>query len=125
MGSEMCIRDRFWTGDVGVVDDDGYIFIVDRVKDLIIVSGFNVYPAEVEKILTTHPLVTGAVVVGAPHDFTDETVVAYVTGTIEPDELKAFAQEQLTRYKCPTEAHVVDELPIGPTGKPIRRELRQ
>ena len=63
--------------------------------------------------------------VGAPHEFTDETVVAYVTGTIEPDELKAFAQEQLTRYKCPTEVHVVDELPIGPTGKPIRRELRQ
>ena len=115
----------FWTGDVGVVDDDGYIFIVDRAKDIIIVSGFNVYPAEVEKILTTHPLVTGAVVVGAPHEFTDETVVAYVTGTIEPDELKAFAQEQLTRYKCPTEVHVVDELPIGPTGKPIRRELRQ
>ena len=114
----------FWTGDIGVIDDDGYVFIVDRSKDLVIVSGFNVYPAEVENILTTHPKVTGAIVVGEPHEFTDETVVAYVTGSVDPDELIAFSKEQLTRYKCPTTVRVVAELPIGPTGKPIRRELR-
>ncbi len=114
----------FWTGDVGVVDDDGYLFIVDRSKDIVIVSGFNVYPAEVEKILMTHPEVSGAIVVGEPHEFTDETVVAYVTGTVDPDDLIAFSKVQLTRYKCPTTVHVVSELPIGPTGKPIRRELR-
>ena len=62
--------------------------------------------------------------VGEPHEFTDETVVAYVTGTVDPDDLIAFSKEQLTRYKCPTTVHVVSELPIGPTGKPIRRELR-
>lgn len=115
----------FWTGDIGVVDDDGYLFIVDRVKDIVIVSGFNVYPAEVESILCTHDSVTSAVVVGEPDDLTDETVVAYVMGSVDPDELVTFAQTQLTRYKCPTRVHVVDELPIGPTGKPIRRELRQ
>lgn len=114
----------FWTGDVGVIDDDGYLFIVDRSKDIVIVSGFNVYPAEVEKILMTHPDVSGAIVVGEPHEFTDETVVAYVTGTVDPEELISFSHEQLTRYKCPTTVRVVAELPIGPTGKPIRRELR-
>ncbi len=114
----------FWTGDVGVIDDDGYVFIVDRVKDIIIVSGFNVYPAEVEQILLTHPDVTGAIVVGEPHDLTDETVVAYVTGAVEPEVLITFAHDQLTRYKCPTSIYVVDELPIAATGKLIRRELR-
>lgn len=114
----------FWTGDIGVVDDDGYLFIVDRSKDLIIVSGFNVYPAEVEKILQTHPDVSGVIVVGEPNDVTDETVIAYVTGDVDPEALKAFSREQLTRYKCPTSVRVVDELPISPTGKPVRRELR-
>ena len=125
--TEQCLTESgwFWTGDIGVVDDEGYVYIVDRSKDLIIVSGFNVYPAEVEKILATHPDVSGAIVVGEDDPLTDETVVAYVTGTIDPDDLIAFSKEQLTRYKCPTKVYVVEELPIGPTGKPVRRELRQ
>ena len=125
--TEQCLTESgwFWTGDIGVVDDEGYVYIVDRSKDLIIVSGFNVYPAEVEKILATHPDVSGAIVVGEDDPLTDETVVAYVTGTIDPEDLIAFSKEQLTRYKCPTKVYVVEELPIGPTGKPVRRELRQ
>lgn len=114
----------FWTGDVGVFDDDGYLFIVDRVKDLIIVSGFNVYPAEVENILKEHPAVTGAVVVGGESLETGETVIAHICGDVDTDELDTFAKERLTRYKCPTEYRIVDELPVAPTGKLIRRELR-
>ena len=114
----------FWTGDVGVFDDDGYLFLVDRVKDLIIVSGFNVYPAEVEKILAAHPDVTAAVVVGGENIETGETVIAHICGDPDLDELDAWAKERLTRYKCPTEYRVVDELPIAPTGKLVRRALR-
>ena len=114
----------FWTGDVGVFDEDGYLYLVDRVKDLIIVSGFNVYPSEVENVLMEHPLVRGAVVVGSPHGETGETVVAHVSGEVEPDELDSFVRERLSRYKCPTKIHFVDELPVAPTGKVIRRELR-
>lgn len=114
----------FWTGDVGLIDADGYVYIVDRVKDLIIVSGFNVYPAEVETVLKSHSSVTGAIAIGEPDEQTDETVVAYVTGNVDAEQLMAFSHEQLSRYKCPTRIHVVDELPIAMTGKPIRRELR-
>lgn len=114
----------FWTGDVGVFDDDGYLFLVDRVKDLIIVSGFNVYPAEVENILSEHPDVVGAVVVGGESLETGETVIAHVCGSPDLDELDSFARARLTRYKCPTEYRLVDELPVAPTGKVIRRELR-
>lgn len=114
----------FWTGDVGVFDEDGYLYLVDRVKDLIIVSGFNVYPAEVENILLEHGDVTGAVVVGGESLETGETVIAHICGTASAEDLDAFARERLTRYKCPTEYHFVDEIPVAPTGKLIRRELR-
>ena len=127
----MCIRDSLtedgwlWTGDIGVIDDDGYLFLIDRSKDIIIVSGFNVYPAEVESVLAQHPDVHGAVVVGADDEMTGETVVAHVTGTPDVDDLDAFVRERLISYKCPTAFHLVDELPIAPTGKLIRRELRR
>ena len=114
----------FWTGDVGVFDDEGHLYLVDRVKDLIIVSGFNVYPAEVENILMEHPGVQGAVVVGGESLETGETVIAHICGSVDADELDVFAKERLTRYKCPTEYRFVDELPVAPTGKLIRRELR-
>ncbi|MFT7474728.1 MAG: long-chain acyl-CoA synthetase [Verrucomicrobiales bacterium] len=114
----------FWTGDVGVFDDDGYLFLVDRVKDIIIVSGFNVYPAEVENVLIEHANVRGAVVVGGANLETGETVIAHVIADVDAAELDAFARARLSRYKCPTEFHLVDELPVAPTGKLIRRELR-
>lgn len=113
-----------WTGDVGIFDDEGYLYLVDRIKDLIIVSGFNVYPAEVENALMRYPEVTGAIVTGSPDELTGERVVAHVTGAVTVEELKEFMATQLSKYKLPVEYHVLDDLPIAPTGKVIRRALR-
>lgn len=116
------------TGDVAVVDDDGHLFLVDRVKDLIIVSGFNVYPAEVEDVLIEHPAVDAVAVVGVAHPHTGEAVRAYVVASpdvsVEEDELISWCAENLARYKCPTKITFVDELPRGLTGKVLRRALR-
>lgn len=114
----------FWTGDVGVFDDEGYLYLVDRIKDVVIVSGFNVYPSEVEGVLMEHPDVRGAVVVGEEDLDTGEAVVAHVLGAVDASELDTFARANLSRYKCPVDYRFVDELPVAPTGKLIRRELR-
>ncbi len=116
------------TGDIAVMDDDGYVFLVDRAKDLIIVSGFNVYPAEVEQVLVDHPRVAAAAVVGVPHPHTGEAVKAFVVvepgGAIEEDDVIAFCADHLARYKLPTKVMFVDELPQNPAGKLLRRALR-
>jgi long-chain acyl-CoA synthetase len=116
------------TGDVAIVDDDGQVFIVDRVKDLIIVSGFNVYPAEVEDVLLLHPDVEAVAVVGVPHPHTGEAVKAFVVPVegrgVEEDELIEFAGQYLARYKCPSKVMFVDEIPVGIGGKVLRRTLR-
>jgi long-chain acyl-CoA synthetase len=114
----------FWTGDVGIFDDEGYLYLVDRIKDVVIVSGFNVYPAEVETALIKHPNVRGAIVTGQANEATGEMVVAHISGDVTEAELRAHVSEQLTRYKWPAEYHFLDELPIAPNGKPIRRALR-
>ena len=115
------------TGDLGVRDDDGYLYIVDRLKDLIIVSGFNVYPAEVEQVLLSHPNVEEAAVVGVPHPHTGEAVRAYVVSngslTVDEDAIILFCQQHLARYKCPSKVLFVNELPTGGTGKVLRRAL--
>ena len=116
------------TGDVALEDDDGYLYLVDRIKDLIIVSGFNVYPAEVEAVLLEHPGVAAAAVIGVANPHTGEAVKAYVVTkpgrTIDEDDVIAFAQDRLARYKCPTKVEFVDHLPEGLSGKVVRRELR-
>jgi long-chain acyl-CoA synthetase len=123
------LTDDGWlrTGDVAVVDDDGQLSIVDRVKDLIIVSGFNVYPAEVEEALAEHPSVAAVAVVGVPHPHTGEAVRAYVVTAegrdVEEDDLVAFAADRLPRYKCPSKITFVDELPTGLGGKVLKRSL--
>ena len=116
------------TRDIGVFSEDGYLALVDRAKDLIIVSGFNVYPFEVETVLVHHPKVDQTVVIGRDDDRRGERVVAFVTvpdGSPPPelDELVAFCRERLARYKCPTELEIVTELPIGANGKAQRRKL--
>jgi long-chain acyl-CoA synthetase len=115
------------TGDVGVVDDDGYLYLVDRVKDLIIVSGFNVYPAEVEEALLDHPGIAAVAVVGVPHPHSGETVKAFVVQEdghhLEEDQVIEFCAGRLARYKCPTKVTFVAELPTGLGGKLLRREL--
>lgn len=116
------------TGDIAVVNDDGYLFLVDRAKDLIIVSGFNVYPAEVEDVLIEHPAIEGVAVVGVPHPYTGEAVKAYVVlrdgVSAEEDDIIAWCGERLARYKCPDKVMFVDELPQGAGGKIVRRALK-
>ena len=115
------------TGDVGVADDDGWLALVERVKDVVIVSGFNVYPGEVENVLAQHADVADVAVVGEPHPRTGETVVAYVVPKPgrhpDPVELLRHAGRRLARYKLPTRVELVDELPRSFAGKLLRREL--
>lgn len=116
------------TGDVAVVDDDGFVSIVDRAKDLIIVSGFNVFPAEVEEVVGEHPAVEACAVVGVAHPHTGEAVKAYVKVrdgiSVEEDDIVTFCAERLARYKCPNKVLFVDEIPRGLGGKVLRRVLR-
>jgi len=116
------------TGDVAVVDDDGYLFIVDRAKDVINVSGFKVYPAEVEEALAEHPGVAEVAVVGVLHPHSGEAVKAFVVAGeghhLEEDELIEFCAGHLARYKCPAKVVFVDTLPHTSVGKLRRRDLR-
>jgi long-chain acyl-CoA synthetase len=117
----------FRTGDVAVLEPDGQVRIVDRMKDMILVSGFNVYPNEIEEVLAGHPGVLECAVVGARHDETGEMVVAHVvrrTGETTPDILRAFARTQLTGYKVPRRVVFHDALPKTNVGKVLRRALR-
>lgn len=116
------------TGDVAVVDDDGNIAIVDRLKDLVIVSGFNVFPAEVEAVLTGHPDVAAAGVVGEPSEETGESLVAYVVArpgsAVDADAVLGHCRQQLARYKVPRRLEVRDALPVGAAGKLRRDDIR-
>jgi long-chain acyl-CoA synthetase len=116
------------TGDIAVVDDDGALYLIDRAKDLIIVSGFNVYPAEVEDVILEHPAVEACAVVGVEHPRSGESVKAYVVlapgESVGEEDVIAFCAEHLARYKCPEKVLFVDELPTGLGGKILRRALR-
>ena len=117
------------TGDIGYLDDDGYLFIVDRKKDLIIRGGFNVYPRDVEDALLEHPGVAAAGVVGRPDERHGEEVVAFVSlnapgDGVSPDELVAWARERIGGYKYPREVHIIDSVPLTPVGKLDRKALR-
>lgn len=115
------------TGDIGYCDDDGRLYLVDRAKDLVIVSGFNVFPAEVEEVLLQHPGVQDVGVIGVPHPHTGEAVKAFVVpeprARLDEETLIEFALEHLARYKCPSKVVIVDELPRNATGKLLRRDL--
>jgi long-chain acyl-CoA synthetase len=122
------IRDGWLhTGDMAKVDEDGYFFIVDRKKDLIIRGGYNVYPREIEEVLYEHPAVREAAVVGVPHDEYGEEVGAAVAlkdgSDVSADELRGFVKDQVAAYKYPRQIWFVDELPKGPTGKILKREI--
>jgi long-chain acyl-CoA synthetase len=117
----------FATGDMAKIDEDGYFFIVDRKKELIIRGGYNVYPREIEEVLYEHPAVREAAVVGIPHDELGEEVGAAVAlkdgESVDADELKAYMKENVAAYKYPRQIWFVDELPKGPTGKILKREI--
>jgi long-chain acyl-CoA synthetase len=115
------------TGDVGRVDEDGYFYIVDRTKDLIIRGGYNVYPREIEEVLYEHPAVAEAAVIGIPHDSLGEEVGAAVSlkkgAILDPDELRDYVKARVAAYKYPRRIWVVDELPKGATGKVQKRDI--
>ncbi|TMM05334.1 MAG: long-chain fatty acid--CoA ligase, partial [Actinobacteria bacterium] len=117
----------FHTGDIATVDEDGYYFIVDRKKDLIIRGGYNVYPRELEEVLYEHEAVREAAVLGVPHPDLGEEVGAAVAlkqgSSADPDELRQYMKERVAAYKYPRVIWLVDELPKGPTGKIIKREI--
>ncbi|WP_371774073.1 AMP-binding protein [Streptomyces sp. NBC_01438] len=116
------------TGDIGFMDRQGWLYVVDRKKDMINASGFKVWPREVEDVLYTHPAVREAAVVGVPDAYRGETVRAYVSlrpgSSVEPDELGAYCKERLAAYKYPREVEILAELPKTASGKILRRELR-
>ena len=124
------IKDDGWfhSGDMAKVDADGYFFIVDRKKELIIRGGYNVYPREVEEVLYEHPAVQEAAVVGVPDEALGEEVGAAVVlkkgAEADADELKAYVKEQVAAYKYPRRLWFLDELPKGPTGKILKREIK-
>jgi len=116
------------TGDVGHVDEDGWLFVVDRIKDLIIRNGFNVYPRDVEDVLLTHSQVTGAAAVGKPDAQVGEEVIAFVQlapgATVTPEELIAFSRDSLGAHKYPREVRVLDAIPLTSVMKTDRKALR-
>ena len=115
------------TGDLGRVDEDGYLFLVDRKKELIIRGGYNVYPREVEEVLYAHPDVLEAAVVGMPHESLGEEVAALVVrrpgAPVVEDQLQAWAKERVAAYKYPRRIVFVEALPKGPTGKILKRAI--
>ena len=116
------------TGDLGYRDEDGFYFIVDRTKDLVIRGGYNVYPREIEEVLFAHPAIAEAAVIGKPHDRLGEEVVAVVvlragSGLSEADVI-AYCKERVAAYKYPRQVRFVSELPKGPTGKVLKTVLR-
>lgn len=117
----------FRTGDIGRVDADGYIFVEDRLKDMIISGGENIYSIEVERVLAEHPAVSEVAIIGVPDEKWGESVKAVVTleGEVTDTDLIAFAREHLAAYKCPKTVDFVDDMPRNPTGKILKKELRK
>ena len=118
----------FHTGDLDKLDEDGYLYIVDRVKDMIIRGGFNVYPREVEEVLMTHPAVSLVSVLGVPHDRYGEEIKAYAVindgVTLTEQELIAWCKEQMAAYKYPRIVEFRESLPMTATGKILKKALK-
>ena len=116
------------TGDIGYLDDDGYLFIVDRLKDMIITGGFNVYSAEVEQALMAHPAVRDCAVIGLPDDKWGERVTAVIEpapgAQLDPDELTAFVKARIGSVKAPKQIELWPELPRSKVGKILKAEVR-
>jgi acyl-CoA synthetase (AMP-forming)/AMP-acid ligase II len=116
------------TGDVGVMDEHGYLRITDRKKDMFIVGGFNAYPAEIEQMINRHPAVGQVAVVGVPDERLGEVGKAFVVpragATIDPVELVAWCRKEMANYKAPRSVEVVDALPLNASGKVLKYELR-
>src|SRR5690606_27887392 len=118
---------RLHTGDVGYMDQDGYVYLIDRIKDLILSAGFNVYPRMVEEAILLHPAVAEATVCGVPDDYRGETIKAFVRpnegAVVTAAELRAFLRDKLAPFEQPKTIEIRDELPLTWLGKPSRRDL--
>ncbi|GAA2554314.1 AMP-binding enzyme [Pseudonocardia hydrocarbonoxydans] len=116
------------TGDAGRMDERGYVFVVDRIKDMIVTGGENVYSAEVENVLAAHPAVAACAVIGVPDDEWGERVHAVVVlapdATVTPEELREHCAGLVAGYKAPRSVEFLDALPVSPAGKVLKRELR-
>ena len=128
--AEAFVGDRFLTGDIGYMDDDGYFYLVDRKKDMIISGGFNVYPQMIEQAIYEHPAVHEVIVIGIPDDYRGEAAKAFVklragAAPFTLDELKAFLAGKLGKHEIPAALDFVDELPRTSVGKLSRHELRK
>jgi len=125
--AEAVVDGWFRTGDLGTKDEDDYLRILDRTKDMILRNGYNVYPREIEEVLTSHPEVSNAAVYGVPHEKHGQEIVASVTlkagSSLSPEQLGGWAQEQMAAYKYPRHIQIVDQFPLGPSGKILKREL--
>jgi len=124
------IRDGwFYTGDIGYMDDEGYLFIVDRKKDMIIAGGYNIYPRDIDEVLFEHPKILEGAAVGLPDPYRGETVKAFVVPrpgeTVTEDEVISFCKEKLAAYKVPRKVEFLEELPKSNIGKVLRRKLRE
>ena len=118
----------FHSGDIGYLDDEGYLFICDRLKDMVISGGENVYPAEVESVLYNHPDIAEVAIIGLPDDKWGEAVTAVVAlhsgKSMTLESLREFSTPLLARYKIPLRLHLVDALPRNPAGKVLKFQLR-
>jgi len=129
LGPDKLDADGYYrTGDIGYSDPEGYLFITDRSTDMIIAGGSNVYPAEIERVLSQHPAVALAAVIGTPHDDLGEQPVAYVelkTGcSVTEGQLISFCDGRLAKYKWPRQVFVLDEIPVNTDGKLLKKPLR-
>jgi long-chain acyl-CoA synthetase len=127
--AEALVEGYLRTGDVGFMDEAGWFYLVDRAKDMIVASGFKVWPREVEEVLYQHPAVLEAAVVGVPDPYRGETVKAYVSlkagAQASADEIKAFARERMAAYKYPRQVEITDEIPKNASGKVLRRVFQE
>jgi len=127
--TENALKDGwFFTGDIGKFDEDGYLSIVDRKKDMIIAGGYNIYPVELDDILMGHPKILEACAIGIPHEYRGETVKAFIVTkegeTLTEEEITAYCKEKLAAYKVPKIFEFIEELPKSAVGKVLRRKLR-
>jgi len=127
--TENALKDGwFFTGDIGKFDEDGYLSIVDRKKDMIIAGGYNIYPVELDDILMGHPKILEACTIGIPHEYRGETVKAFIVTkegeTLTEEEITAYCKEKLAAYKVPKIFEFIEELPKSAVGKVLRRKLR-
>ena len=118
----------FYSGDIGYFDDEGFLYIHDRVKDMIVSGGENIYPAEVENALLSHPQIADAAVIGIPDDKWGESTKAFVVlsegSSLNAKDVISYTKSKIASYKCPKTINFIDELPRNPSGKVLRRELR-